>query len=194
MLTYTPLISNPVRTSEYFIGVQGIRVGGEDVQINKSLLSIDSKGYGGTTISLLYPYTSMETSIFKAVTTVFDKQIANSSFPTKRVAPVTPFEFCYDEFPSTRVGPAVQNIDLVLQSENVVWTIAPLNSLVRTNNVYCLAFVDGGKNPRSSIVIGGYQIEDNLLQFDRAKSRLGFSSSLVYDRIRCSFFNFTSKA
>ncbi|XP_021723669.1 basic 7S globulin-like [Chenopodium quinoa] len=192
MLTYTPLVTNPVRTSEYFIGVQGIRVGGEDVSINKSLLSIDSKGYGGTTISLIQPYTSMESSIYKAVTTAFDRQILNTSFPTKRVAPVAPFKYCYDTLPSTRVGPSVSNIDLVLQGKNAVWTIAPLNSLVSTNVGYCIAFVDGGKNPKSSIVIGGYQIEDNLVQFDRAKNRIGISSSLVYDRIRCSFFNFTT--
>ncbi|CAN0886869.1 Probable aspartic proteinase GIP2 [Linum grandiflorum] len=52
-------------------------------------------------------------------------------------------------------------------------------------------FVDGGANPRTSIVIGGHQLEDNLLQFDVANSRLGFSSSLLSRQTNCANFNFT---
>jgi hypothetical protein len=54
--------------------------------------------------------------------------------------------------------------------------------------------VDGGVNPRTSIVIGGHQLEDNLLQFDLAASRLGFSSSLLFRQTTCANFNFTSKS
>lgn len=46
----------------------------------------------------------------------------------------------------------------------------------------------------SAIVIGGHQIEDNLLQFDLATSRLGFSSSLLFRQTTCANFNFTSVA
>ncbi|CBI26189.3 unnamed protein product, partial [Vitis vinifera] len=63
-----------------------------------------------------------------------------------------------------------------------------------SDNVLCLGFVDGGVNPRTSIVIGGRQLEDNLLQFDLATSRLGFSSSLLSRQTTCSNFNFTSNA
>lgn len=45
-----------------------------------------------------------------------------------------------------------------------------------------LGFLEGGVAPRTSIAVGGYQIEDNLLQFDLAASRLGFSSSLLFSR------------
>ncbi|GMN75271.1 hypothetical protein TIFTF001_056585 [Ficus carica] len=70
-----------------------------------------------------------------------------------------------------------------------------------SNEVLCLGFVDGGpirfvdwgvKFTRTAIVIGGHQIEDNLLQFDLAASRLGFSSSLLLKQTSCSNFNFTS--
>lgn len=65
--------------------------------------------------------------------------------------------------------------------------------LVQVNNdVMCLGFVDGGINPRTSIVIGGHQIEDNFLQFDLAASRLGFSSSLLFRQTTCGNFNFTT--
>jgi hypothetical protein len=58
----------------------------------------------------------------------------------------------------------------------------------------CLGFVNGGENARTSIVIGGHQLEDNLVQFDLATSRVGFSSTLLGRQTTCSNFNFTSVA
>ncbi|KAH9682905.1 hypothetical protein KPL71_027507 [Citrus sinensis] len=89
---------------------------------------------------------------------------------------------------------SVPQIDLVLQSNKVLWSILGANSIVQVgndDNVSCLGFVDGGA-PRTSIVIGGYQLENNLLQFDLASSRLGFSNSLLLRRTFCSNFKFTS--
>ncbi|KAB5545408.1 hypothetical protein DKX38_013520 [Salix brachista] len=94
---------------------------------------------------------------------------------------------------STRVGPAVPQIDLVLQNSGVFWRIFGANSMVQVkSDVLCLGFVDGGLEPRTSIVIGGYQLENNLLQFDLATSRLGFSSSLSFSQTSCANFNLTS--
>ncbi|GLU08828.1 hypothetical protein SLE2022_257130 [Rubroshorea leprosula] len=55
-------------------------------------------------------------------------------------------------------------------------------------DVMCLAFVDGGLNPRTAIVIGGHQLEDNLLQFDLAASKIGFSSPLLLRNANCFQF------
>ncbi|KAG5560089.1 hypothetical protein RHGRI_003399 [Rhododendron griersonianum] len=202
-LIYTPLIVNPVSTagsyfqgeasSDYFIGVKSINIGGKAVpNINASLLTIH-QGNGGTKISTVNPYTVLETSIYKAVTEFFRAQLPG----VPMVAAVAPFGLCFNStnISSTRVGPGVPFIDLVLQSESVYWTIVGANSMVQVSDeVLCLGFVDGGLNPRTSIVIGGYQIEDNLLQFDLAASRLGFSSSLFFRQTTCANFNFTSNA
>ncbi|WRX22077.1 Xylanase inhibitor [Theobroma cacao] len=202
-LIYTPLILNPVSTApayfegepsaDYFIGVKGIKINGKAVQLNNTLLSINKEGHGGTKISTVTPYTVMETSIYRAVVNAFIKAI--SQIP--RVPAVAPFSACFKakSFGSTRVGPAVPQIDLVLQSKDVIWTIFGANSMVQvSNDVLCLGFVDGGLEPTTSIVIGGYQIEHNLLQFDLATSRLGFTSSLLFRQTTCSNFNFTSTA
>ncbi|KAL2486992.1 Eukaryotic aspartyl protease family protein [Abeliophyllum distichum] len=178
-LIYTPLIINPINEKV--------------VPINTTLLSIDSEGNGGTKISSVNPYTVLESSIYNAVVNAFVKELSNVS----RVASVAPFGACFSSrnIGSTRVGPAVPPVDLVLQSESVFWRIFGANSMVQVNNeVLCLGFVDGGVNPRTSIVIGGHQIEDNLLQFDIATSRLGFSSSLLFRQTTCANFNFTSSA
>ena len=59
--------------------------------------------------------------------------------------------------------------------------------------VLCLGFVDGGADRVTSIVIGGHQIEDNLLEFDLKNKRLGFSSSLPFMQTTCANFDYTAK-
>ncbi|KAJ1405144.1 Xylanase inhibitor, C-terminal [Sesbania bispinosa] len=205
LLSFTPLFINPVSTAsafsqgepsaEYFIGVKSIRIDEKVVPINTTLLSIDNKGVGGTKISTVNPYTVLEASIFKAVTEAFIN--ASAARNITRVASVAPFEVCFssENVLSTRLGASVPTIELVLQNENVVWRIFGANSMVGVSDeVLCLGFVNGGKNPTTSIVIGGYQLENNLLQFDLASSRLGFSSLLFGSRTTCGNFNFTSTA
>ncbi|KAI9196913.1 hypothetical protein LWI28_028045 [Acer negundo] len=193
-LIYTPLILNPVSTStDYFIGVKSIKVNDIAVKVNTALLSINEEGFGGTKISTVNPYTVLETSIYNAFTTAFIKATVNIT----RVSPVSPFTVCYNStsIGFTRVGPAVPEIDLVLQNSSVVWRIFGKNSMVPVkSDVLCLGFVDGGVNPRTSIVIGGHQLEENLVQIDLAASKVGFSSILYFQQTSCSNFNFTFNA
>lgn len=204
-LVYTPLLTNPISTasafsqgepsSEYFIGVKSITVNDQTVSLNTTLLSFDSNGVGGTKISTVKPYTVLESSIFKAISEAFVKEAATRNMT--RVASVAPFDLCFssENILSTRLGPSVPTIGLVLQNQNTVWRFYGSNSMVYvSDNVLCLGFVNGGENTRTSIVIGGHQLEDNLLQFDLATSRLGFSSSLLGRRTTCANFNFTSNA
>ncbi|KAK7344489.1 hypothetical protein VNO77_14148 [Canavalia gladiata] len=206
LLTFTPLLINPVSTAsafpqgqasaEYFIGVKSIRIDEKTVPIKTSLLSINSEGVGGTKISTVNPYTVLEASIFKAVTEAFIK--ASAARNITRVGPVAPFEVCFssENVVGTRLGASVPTIELVLQNEKTIWRIFGANSMVsvKDDKVLCLGFVNGGENARTSIVIGGYQVENNLLQFDLATSRLGFSSLLYGSRTTCANFNFTSTA
>ncbi|XP_027934637.1 basic 7S globulin-like [Vigna unguiculata] len=204
LLTFTPLLLNPVSTAsafsqgepsaEYFIGVKSIRIDGKAVRFNTTLLSINKHdGVGGTKISSVNPYTVLEASIFKALTEAFVK--ASAARNIKRVVGVAPFEVCFsnENVGATRLGAAVPTIELVLQNQKTIWRIFGANSMVSVSDkVLCLGFVNGGETPRTSIVIGGYQLEDNLLQFDLAASRLGFSSLLFGIRTTCANFNFTS--
>ncbi|KAG0495698.1 hypothetical protein HPP92_000389 [Vanilla planifolia] len=203
-LLYTPLLTNPVSTAttsspgepsyEYFIGVTAIKVGDKAVSFDKGLLKIDGKtGSGGTKISTTASFTALQTTIYRAVTGAVSTALAKVT----RAASVAPFNLCYEAsgFSSTRVGPGVPAIDLVLQSDQVYWRIFGANSMVEAKQgVLCLAFVDAGRNPKTSIVVGGYQLENNLLEFDLDYSRLGFSSTLLFRQTTCSNFNFTSSA
>lgn len=53
-----------------------------------------------------------------------------------------------------------------------------------------LRVVDGGVNPKSPIVIGGFQIENNLVEFDVKASKFSFSSSLLLHNTSCSISRF----
>ncbi|XP_051120592.1 probable aspartic proteinase GIP2 [Andrographis paniculata] len=201
---FTPLYINPVSTAgastqgepstEYFIRINAIRINNKPISINTSLLTIDAAGDGGTKISTVNQYTLLETSIYTALTTAYIREAA--AWNITRVAGVAPFDVCFSSanVGSTRVGPAVPSIDLVLQGQNSpVWTIFGSNSMVAVNDdVLCLGFLDGGSNPRTAIVIGAFQFENNLLQFDLAASRLGFTSTLFFRQTTCANFNFTS--
>lgn len=207
-LAYTPLLINPVSTvapiidnfpdkswpsMEYFIGVESIKINGKAVAVSPKLLKVNRKGNGGTKISTVAPYTVLHTSVYNAVTKAFVKAIAK----VPRVSPVAPFGTCYkaSSLGSTRLGAGVPAIELGLQN-NVSWSIFGANSMVyvKKSEVACLGFVDGGKKARTAIVIGGHQIEDNLLEFDLEKSMLGLSSTLLGRRTTCANFNFTNKA
>ncbi|XP_024967328.1 basic 7S globulin-like [Cynara cardunculus var. scolymus] len=204
-LVYTPLILNPVGftmitynrqpSDEYFIGVTSIAVNGKPVEFNHNLLKIDGNGFGGTRLSTVTPYTVLETSIYKAFTKAFINESA--ALNLTETDPVDPFDVCYAacDVLSTRLGPAFPTIDLVMHSDDVFWRIFGANSMVKVatenGDRWCLGFVNGGDDPRTSVVIGGHQMEDNLLQFDLVSERLGFSSSVLVHNTNCAGFNFT---
>lgn len=199
----TSLIKNPVSTdmneqignltAEYFIDVRSIRVGSKTLSLNNTLLSINEKtGAGGTSIRTVRAYTGLQRSIYRALIKEFVK--AAEAKNIKRVASVAPFGACFDSktIGSSKTGPRVPTVDLVLQNKNVYWRFYGSNSMVRvSDDVICLAFVDGGINltgPTTSIVVGGYQMENYLLEFDVVSSKLRFSSSLSLRDTSCSQF------
>ncbi|CAO2837672.1 unnamed protein product [Amaranthus hypochondriacus] len=192
-LKYTPLTISPF--DEYYINVKGIKINQKPVPgLNISLLSVKDTGTGGgTTINTLLPYTILEGSIFKAITSFFAKQL--SKIPT--VKPIGPFGLCYESkyFSSTLLGPGVPSIDLELDGKDAVWSIFGLNSMVEAQpGVLCLAFVNGGNEYRAKVNIGVYQIKDVPLKFDLSKSVLGFGGPLSGVRTHCENFNFTTVA
>ncbi|XP_061341347.1 probable aspartic proteinase GIP1 [Gastrolobium bilobum] len=205
-LNYTPLIVNPVGdtvinyngqpSDEYFINLTSIRINGIPLPINSSILTVDQNGFGGTKISTSDPYTVLETSIYKRFVELFANE--SSAFNLTVTEAVEPFGLCYPakDLTENSVGPAVPTVDLVMHSEDVFWRIFGRNSMVRiekerVDDVWCLGFVDGGAHRRTPVVIGGYQLEDNLVQFDLDLNRFGFTSSLLLQATTCNNLNIT---
>ncbi|KAK9055783.1 hypothetical protein SSX86_026868 [Deinandra increscens subsp. villosa] len=195
-LYYTPIFFNTDRLEDgYFIGVKSIKVNRKMIITTPKLLTVDENGNGGTRISTINPYTILERSIFKSLIEAFRNESAIMKL--KSVKPIRPFHLCYeaDGLSETHLGPNVPSIDLVMQND-VIWRILGKNSMVRIVDegldVWCLAIVDGGRHGGSSMVIGGHQLEDNLLQFDLGRKTLGFSSTLLQYKTMCANFNFST--
>ncbi|XP_068333891.1 probable aspartic proteinase GIP2 [Pyrus communis] len=167
-MIYTPLVNQVETPHEYVINLKSIKISGK-----KLSLGIEE---GKIKLSTIVPYTTMESSIYATFTKAYEQ--AATSMNITRVSPVAPFGQCFSsrENDGTLVGPKVPAIDLVLQSEMVKWRIHGRNSMVQVSDeVMCLGFLDGGLNLKTSMVIGGYQLEDTLLHFDVGASRLGFT-------------------
>ncbi|MCL7031807.1 hypothetical protein MKW94_002335, partial [Papaver nudicaule] len=192
-LTYTPFYTNPLAfsTSEYYIQVNSIDIDGEKIPIYSG--STEFLFQKLVTMNTLIPYTVMRTSIYNQFTSLFiEKAKAMNIF---RVASVAPFGVCFDStnMRGSPVGALVPTIGLVLHRENVVWNIHGRNSMVRiSDKVSCLGFVDGGSDyDTRMLVIGGYQLENKLIEFNLAKKRLGFTSTAISRfPIDCSNFRF----
>jgi len=205
-LITTPLVVNPKSTApissegdksvEYFINVKAIEVGGAPLKIDSSLLTINNDGVGGTKFSILDPYTVLHRNIYKALVDVFTAKAKAMNIP--RVAPVAPFGACYDSryMANTTSGPRVPNIDFVLDGQNARWRMYGANLMVKFfdikyRNVLCLGFVDGGLKTTTSIVIGGKQMEDNIVEIDLESSLVGVTSAPVRSGLSCSQFQST---
>lgn len=160
----------------YAVGLQGITLSGQSLQIKQQNLYISS----------VEPYTKLATSVYRALRTSFRTALYNIT-----AAPaVAPFDTCFNasSFGVTRLGLGVPQINLHL-ANNVIWGIEGLNSMVSvSDSVVCLAFVDAG--PRKPSVLGTFQQQDNLVEFDLEKSRLGFSGLLAFYRTICADFQF----
>ncbi|GAB2277507.1 hypothetical protein Dimus_012214 [Dionaea muscipula] len=175
----TPLILGS--EGQYFIGVKSIRIKTETITLKSTTTTTTTKAL----ISTAHPYTVLESSIYKQVTEHFVSQVEVTE-GVSLVQPVAPFGTCFSAR-SGSGGAGFPSIDLLLQKEDAVWSIHGSNCLVSVQpDVQCLAFVDGGTSPVASIVLGAYQLENILLQFDLQSSLLSYSSPLAVHGTSCS--------
>ncbi|KAI3921573.1 hypothetical protein MKW98_013507 [Papaver atlanticum] len=180
-LTYTPLLINPKSREEYFVDLKSIVVHGTTVPINAKLLSINKEtGSGGTKIDIQTPYTTLETSIYNAVVEVYNEWA--KSWNATTVAAVAPFTACYKSstLPSwinwkNPISPPSLSFVFPESRWDIAWW-----DLFKVNDVaHCVQFLDGGSNPKTSIVIGARQIE--FVEFDLVRSRFGFVQPNFWD-------------
>lgn len=193
----TSLVKHGESPGYYISAEKGIAVNQAKVPLGDAPLLVE--------LSSTTPYTALRTDVYRAFITAFDKATAGYARVTPAVAP---FELCYDSTPlgSTLLGYGVPQIDLMLSEGGKNWTVFGANSMAQVNDhTACLAFVEmkgqykqsgygGGATEAPAVVIGGFQMENNLLVFDEEKQKLGFSSLLFGRRTTCSNFNFTTPA
>ncbi|PVH37543.1 hypothetical protein PAHAL_5G026000 [Panicum hallii] len=188
-LTRTPLRSKR-GSSSYYLPVKAIAV--DKAQLQLPLAT------GGVVLSTRAPYTALRPDVYRPLVDAFDKALT-AKWNSKKVKAVAPFELCYDSktLPGpTRIGWLVPDIDLMLEGGKNWTFIAGSNTMVDVKNftAACFGFVKmkpekGGYGGAPAVEIGGFQMENHVLQFDLEKQQLGFAKLQIFTA--CSNFNFT---
>ena len=186
-LAFTPLRGrkdNPL----YYIPVQGIAVNQAQVPLPANALA-----GGGVVLCTRVAYTALRPDVYRPVVDAFDRALARND---AKVPAVAPFELCYRSsmLGNSHLGYAVPDIALVLE-RGKSWTFVGSSSMVDMNSqTACLALVEmkgvkAGDPSAAAVVVGGFQMENHLLQFDLEKQQLGFAKVPVFSA--CNNFNFT---
>ncbi|KAH0904958.1 hypothetical protein HID58_044461 [Brassica napus] len=168
LLVSIPLKREHERITIYTIDVKSIEVNGKKVASNSN------KGpWGPALVGKSIPYTRLCTSIYKALVKAF-------SAKAKKRNVVAPFTNCfsYKSFGGkTLLGKKIPVISLVLGG-GAKWDIYGPNSAGEA--------IEEGYNEVYPIEIGGYQMEDNLVEFDLETSKFSVTSSLLRHNTSCS--------
>uniref|UniRef100_A0ACD5XDY3 Uncharacterized protein n=1 Tax=Avena sativa TaxID=4498 RepID=A0ACD5XDY3_AVESA len=206
-VAHTPLLTSPSNASGYYIPVKGISVSwhGADAtaQLPAGALDLDVRtGRGGVMLSTVTPYATMRPDVFRAFARAFDDAITRGKIPmttVERVPATKPFELCYrGGFPRLKRPSSWDVPRIILElgdGATMNWTVNNNNYLVEVDGAMCVGIlpmamgmppVDG----QPAMVIGGKQMENNLLVFDLEKQLLGFSGLLDFALTSCGAATF----
>ncbi|KAH6756588.1 Eukaryotic aspartyl protease family protein [Perilla frutescens var. hirtella] len=164
---YTPLLTNPKLDTFYYVGLNGISVGGTRVPaITASLFKLDPIGNGGVIVDSGTSVTRLTRPAYVALRDAFVAGAAN----LKRASEFSLFDTCFDLSGKTEVKvPTV-----VLHFEGADVSLPASNYLipVDTNGKFCFAFA-GTMSGLS--IIGNIQQQSFRVVFDLAGNRVGFA-------------------
>ncbi|XP_020150245.1 chitinase CLP-like [Aegilops tauschii subsp. strangulata] len=194
-LVYTPLVAKHGNPAHY-VSVESIAVEGARVPVPARALAT-----GGVVLSSIKAhFTLLRRDVYRPFVDAFAKALvqqgAQGGPVARAVKPVAPFELCYDtrSLANTRTGYWVPDISLALEG-GMNYSMNGLLSMVNVpGGAACLAFaemkgVKAGDGSAPAVIIGGFQMENVLLEFDMEKKRLGFFRLPFFTR--CGHFNFT---
>ncbi|XP_010424178.1 PREDICTED: basic 7S globulin-like [Camelina sativa] len=181
LFTTVSLISNETSFDEYFFQVKSIEIDEKAVPLKSPMIL--------SKLSTVVPFTVLHHSIYEPFVKEF-KSKASSRKMVEAKAKVSSFEVCYRVKKGFNMED-VPVIDLTVGSGGRRWRIYGRNSMVVVKKgVMCLAFVrgGGGEDREEMVIVGGYQMEDSLVEIDLQSSKLSFTSSLLRYNTSCSHF------
>uniref|UniRef100_A0ACD5XGL0 Uncharacterized protein n=1 Tax=Avena sativa TaxID=4498 RepID=A0ACD5XGL0_AVESA len=204
-IPYTPLLSNA--GGHYYIPVKGISVSWNGVHVTAQLpagvLDLDSRtGRGGVALSTATPYGTMRPDVFEAFAKAFDDVITRKGnvpyrwLPVERVVPaVKPFELCYRGSFTRLRRPSAYDLPYITlelgEGATWNWTLYTDNYMVEVDRAMCVGILPTAMDSKPAVVLGGRQLENNLLVFDLDNQRLGFSQLLDFRLTSCSSSKFS---
>ena len=164
---FTPMLKNPKLSTFYYVGLDGISVGGQLLQIPRSVFALQSDGSGGVIVDSGTSITRLTAPAYVALRDAF--VAATSDLPS--AGSVSLFDTCYALGGMTSVS--VPTVDFHYAGQAVT-KLPAANYLipVDTTGTFCFAFA--GTNAAFSI-IGNMQQQGYRVSFNSAAARVGFA-------------------
>lgn len=167
-MKYTPLLINPLSPTFYYIAIESVYVGGVKLRINPSVWALDESGNGGTVVDSGTTLTFLADPGYKKILTAFKRRVR---LP-EPAEPTLGFDLCVNVSGVSR--PSLPRLSFKLFGSSV-FSPPPRNYFVDTSDgVKCLA-LQPVSSPSGFSVIGNLMQQGFLFEFDRDRSRLGFS-------------------
>lgn len=168
-LNYTPFLNNSVGYNEfYYIGIQGVSIGGKYLRLPSTISTIDNYGNGGTIIDSGTTLTSFPVAVVDQIKAEFSSQIR---YP--EVQPIGFFVLCYNvsgvahiQFPKFSFHFSSGSV-MVLPEGNCF--------MPQGNGTYCLAFSPSDMSRGPAAILGSYQSRNLYILYDTEMNRLGFT-------------------
>ncbi|KAK4795582.1 hypothetical protein SAY86_027908 [Trapa natans] len=164
----TPLLTNPRRSSLYYVNLIGVRVGRKVVDIPPAALAFNPSTGAGTIFDSGTVFTRLVRPVYEAVRNEFQKQVGKAT-----VTSLGGFDTCYTE---PIVAPAV-----TFMFPGLNMTLPPDNLLIHSTvgRTSCLAMAASPDNLNSVLnVIASMQQQNFRVLFDLHNSRLGVARQL----------------
>uniref|UniRef100_A0A2N9J620 Peptidase A1 domain-containing protein n=1 Tax=Fagus sylvatica TaxID=28930 RepID=A0A2N9J620_FAGSY len=170
-MKFTPLQFNPLIQSFYYIGIKSISVNNAKLRIHPSVWSIDKYGNGGTIIDSGTTLTFLAEQAYRQVIAAVKKRVRKIEIPS----PTQDFELCVNASKlSSRSRPTLPRLSFELVGKSVL-SPPPTNYFIQTaEQVMCLA-IQPVNSENGFSVLGNLMQQGFLFEFDRDRSRLGFS-------------------
>ncbi|OMO80132.1 Peptidase A1 [Corchorus capsularis] len=167
-MSFTPLLANPLSPTFYYIGIKSVKVNKAKLRIDPSVWSLDELGNGGTVMDSGTTLTFLPEPAYVKILTAIKRRVRLPS-----PAESTPgFDFCFNVTGTPR--PKLPRLSFELGGGSV-FEPPPRNYFIDTEeDIMCLAIQPAGREMGFS-VIGNLMQQGFLFEFDRDKSRLGFS-------------------
>lgn len=164
-----PLLRNHQLDTFYYLGLTGISVGGELLQIPQSSFEMDESGSGGIIIDSGTAVTRLQTGIYNSLRDSFLKGTSD----LEKAAGVAMFDTCYNLSAKTTIE--VPTVAFHFPGGKIL-ALPAKNYMIPVDSVgtFCLAFAPTAS---SLAIIGNVQQQGTRVTFDLANSLIGFSSN-----------------
>ncbi|EOA39415.1 hypothetical protein CARUB_v10012516mg [Capsella rubella] len=164
-----PLLRNHQLDTFYYLGLTGISVGGELLQIPQSSFEMDESGSGGIIIDSGTAVTRLQTGIYNSLRDSFLKGTSD----LEKTTGVAMFDTCYNL--STKTTIEVPTVAFHFPGGKML-ALPAKNYMIPVDSVgtFCLAFAPTAS---SLAIVGNVQQQGTRVTFDLANSLIGFSSN-----------------